>query len=128
MPINQESAMKLLFHPDHRRHLFALIAGILAFMLPFPVALTPEKAVGAHLIGFVLIALAAKAIWRPGNSDDLLLFGAGALAVLVPVFAWQMPVGSAWTLPVLGTLVSAAALRRLFWDMTLRNSETGAEN
>lgn len=105
--------MKKLLHTENRTPLVALIAGAVAFLLPFFLALTPEKAVGAHLIGLALMALGAKSIWRPGRSDDLLLIGGGALAILVPVLAWQMPVGSGWALPVLGIIVGATALRHL---------------
>ena len=120
--------MTKLFHPDNRPHLVALVAGAIAFLLPFFIALTPEKALGAHLIGVALMALGAKAVWRPGRGDELLLVGGGALAILVPVFAWQMPVGSAWALPFLGAVVAVAALRRMMLDLVTGKPGESAGN
>ena len=89
----------------------ALILGVVAALLPFAVALSPEKAVAAHLIGLVIAAIAGKAIQWPGRGDGLLIASAGALAIAVPIFAWQMPAGSAWTLLLLGAATVAVGLR-----------------
>ncbi|PRY22105.1 hypothetical protein CLV78_10729 [Aliiruegeria haliotis] len=115
--------MSRLFHADHRPHLVALVAGAVAFLLPYFIGFSPEKAVGAHLIGVTLMALGSKAVWRPGKGDDLLLIGGGALAILVPVFAWQMPSGSAWAFPVLGTIVAIAAIRHMATDLVSNEPE-----
>ena len=89
----------------------ALILGLAAALLPFAVALPAEKAVAAHLIGLVIAAVAAKALRWPGRGDGPLLAGAGALAVVVPVFAWQMPAGGAWALLLLGAATAGIGLR-----------------
>ena len=92
----------------------ALSLGVMAALLPFVVALSPEKAVAAHLIGLVIAGIAGKAIQWPGRGDGLLIASAGALAIAVPVFAWQMPAGSAWTLLLLGAATVAVGLRHAF--------------
>ncbi len=86
----------------------ALVAGAAAALLPFVTALSGEKAVAAHLIGLVMAAVAAKAIWWPGRGDGLLLTGAGILGVLVPILAWQTSAGAAWILLMLSAVVVAA--------------------
>ena len=102
--------MNALIAPSHRALFAALAAGLAALLLPFLVALSPEKAVSAHLIGLVISALAAKSIWWPGRGDGLLLAGAGALAIVVPVFAWQMPAGGGWALPILGLVTAGLGI------------------
>lgn len=42
----------------------ALVAAAATAFLPFATALSGEKAVAAHLIGLVVAAVSAKAIWR----------------------------------------------------------------
>lgn len=105
---------KLLIKPGHQVLLVALFAGAAAALLPFATALSGEKAVAAHLIGLVMAAVAAKAIWRSGRGDGLLLTGVGILGVLVPILAWQMPIGAAWILPMLCAVVTGAGCWHTF--------------
>ncbi|KAA9005760.1 hypothetical protein [Histidinibacterium aquaticum] len=120
--------MTRLIHPDQRVLAATIVVGAVAVLLPFVVSLTPEKAIAAHLMGLMIAAIAAKSIWRPGDGDGLLLSGAGALAVIVPVFAWQMPAGGAWALPVIGAFAFAAGLRHSSMPAGTRHDapETGA--
>ncbi|SLN12139.1 hypothetical protein ROJ8625_00316 [Roseivivax jejudonensis] len=91
----------------------ALAVGIGALVLPFVVTFTPDKAIAAHLVGLVIAGLAAKALWRPDASDGILLAGAGALAIVIPVFALQVPAGATWTLPALGAIAFAIGLHHV---------------
>lgn len=100
------------FVPIEKRALaIALGAGVLVALLPVAIALTPEKAVAAHMIGLVIAALAAKTWYWPSKGDGFLMAGAGALLIVVPIFAWQMPTGAAWGLPILGAVTAAVGLR-----------------
>lgn len=109
-----KGSKKLLTKLGHHPLEFALVAAAAAAVLPFVTALSGEKAVAAHLIGLVMAAVAAKAIWWPGRGDGLLLTGAGILGVLVPILAWQTPVGSAWILLLLSAVVAAAGYWHTF--------------
>ncbi|ETX14309.1 hypothetical protein OCH239_04085 [Roseivivax halodurans JCM 10272] len=111
--------MSTLVPTGKRAVTVALVFGVLAAILPFMVSLSPEKAVAAHLIGLTIAAIAAKAIQWPGRGDGLLLASVGALAIVIPVFAWQMPAGGAWGLLLLGAMTAAIGLRLAF-----RNGET----
>ena len=100
------------FVPIGKRALaLALVAGVMVALLPFAIVLSPEKAVAAHLVGLVIAALAAKTWTWPSRGDGLLMAGAGALLIVVPIFAWQMPTGAAWGLPILGAVTAAVGLR-----------------
>ncbi len=100
------------FVPIGKRGLaLALGAGVLVALLPLAIALSPEKAVAAHMIGVVIAALAAKTWQWPSRGDGLLIAGAGALLIVVPIFAWQMPTGAAWGLPALGAITAFVGLR-----------------
>ncbi|ETX28617.1 hypothetical protein [Roseivivax isoporae] len=103
--------MSTFVAPGHRALVTALLAGLVVALMPFAIALTPEKAVAAHLVGVVIAALAARALRWPGRGDGLLMAGAGALVVTVPIWVWQMPAGPAWALPALGALVAVVGLR-----------------
>ncbi len=105
---------KLLTKLRHQPLEVALVAGAACALLPFVTALSGEKAVAAHLIGLVMAAVAAKAIWWSGRGDGLLLTGAGILGVLVPILAWQTPVGAAWILLMLSAVVAAAGYWHTF--------------
>lgn len=113
--------MSTLVPTGKRAVTVALTFGLAAALLPFVITLSPEKAVAAHVIGLMIAAIAAKAIQWPGRGDGLLLAGAGALAIVIPVFAWQMPAGGAWALLLLGAVTAAIGLRHAF-----RNGETQA--
>jgi hypothetical protein len=106
--------IKSLFTPRHELFVVALVAAAAAVLLPFVTTLSGEKAVAAHLIGLVMAAVAAKSIWLPGRGDGMLLTGVGILGVLVPIFAWQMPMGAEWVLPMLSAIVAAAGCWHIF--------------
>jgi hypothetical protein len=125
LPSQEENMMTTFVSPEHRASAIILVAGAAAVLLPFVVALSPEKAVAAHLMGLVIAALAAKSIWRAGPSDGLLLTGAGALAIVVPVFAWQMPAGGAWVLPLLGAITAAVGARQLLCSSVAADGAPG---
>ena len=100
------------FIPIEKRALAIVLgAGVLVALLPLAIALSPEKAVAAHMIGVMIAALAAKTWQWPSRGDGLLMAGAGALLIVVPIFVWQMPTGAAWGLPILGAVTAAAGLR-----------------
>jgi hypothetical protein len=62
----------------------------------------------------VIAAIAGKAIQWPARGDGLLIASAGALVIAAPIFAWQLPTGSAWTLLLLGAVIVAVGLRQTF--------------
>jgi hypothetical protein len=101
-----------IFVPTGKRAVTGtLVLGVVAALLPFAVALSSEKTVAAHLIGLVIAASATKAIRWPGRGDGLFPAGAGTFAIVIPVFVWQMPAGSAWALLLLGAATVAIGLR-----------------
>lgn len=110
----KEDTKKPLTRLGNQALLVALVAGAAAALLRFATALSGEKAVAARLIGLVMAAVAVKAIWRPDLGDGLLLTGVGILGVLVPIWAWQMPVGAAWILLMLGAAVASAGCWNTF--------------
>lgn len=94
-----------------RLTMLAMALGIVAVFLPLLVSLTPEMALAAHLIGLMIVAVTAKALWFSSRGDGVLLTGAGALGAAVPVLAWQMPAGGAWVLTLLGVVTLSIGLR-----------------
>ncbi len=91
--------------------LLALIMGALIGIFPFFVALTPETAFIAHLLGVLTVAIAIKRVLRPGRLDWAAFVGLGGIVALAPFVPIELPAsGMMWVKVAAGVIIASAGI------------------